>query len=79
MLLFSEVVSNMIDAWPFWLVVSIFAAIVWKMPKHKGKRSGVNQADIANKDFLARVNGQPQSNGLISPVFLSNNHNRDKF
>ncbi len=62
-------------------VLGVLVAIIWKMPKHKGrgKRSGVNQAEVANQDFMARVNGQPQSNGLISPVFLSNDHNRDRF
>lgn len=63
------------------LFVLAFLTIFWKAwrgrnnPKYKAS----NYAENANKDFTSQVTGAPMSNGSISPIYLSNDQNRDRF
>lgn len=74
-----EGIRSALAVWPLWLILAVLAVIAWKIPKPKGKSEYVNQAEIANQDMSAQLTGMTQSNGSISPYYLSNEGNRDKY
>ncbi len=67
------------------LFLLAFVTIIWKAwrgrnnPKYKTRRTASNYAENAHKDLMAHTSGTPMSNGCISPIYLSNNQNRDHF
>lgn len=72
-------INGVIRMWWLWLILGAFAALMWKTPNRPRRGRGKTQASKAHQDFMAQTSGAPTSNGCISPVYLSNNQDRDHF
>lgn len=66
MLTFSEVVGNMLDAWPFWVFIGAFVLFWRRIAKSNGGGSYYDFASRHNNDLDAQYRGVPGSNGVVS-------------
>lgn len=77
-----EFLNTVLDFSPF-IIIALIAVInarrERKNPKNKASGTFVNQAEIANQDLMSQVSGIPNSKGIISPLYYSNQQNRDQF
>jgi hypothetical protein len=77
MLTFSEIAQNMLNAWPVWLFITLFVVFFWKTSKLKRGGYG-NAASNAIDNLNSMTSGVPDSCGMISPLYLSNQSDMDR-
>ena len=68
MLTFSEVVGNMLEAWPVWIFIGCFVFAFWRLSKSKGGSSNFNFMGNPHNDLDAQYRGLPGSNGVVSTL-----------
>ncbi len=66
MLTFSEIVGNMLDAWPFWAFIGVFVLFGWRIAKSSGGGSNYDFVSDRQNDLDAQYRGMPGSNGAVS-------------